>query len=58
MNNEFDAIRIGMASPEQILEWSHGEVNNSSRSICWSSFFTASAPIPASKSSSYFSRIS
>ncbi len=23
---EFDAIRIGMASPEQILEWSHGEV--------------------------------
>ncbi len=26
MNNEFDAIRIGMASPEQILEWSHGEV--------------------------------
>ncbi len=26
MNNEFDAIRIGMASPEQILEWSFGEV--------------------------------
>ncbi len=23
---EFDAIRIGMASPEQILEWSYGEV--------------------------------
>ncbi len=23
---EFDAIRIGMASPEQILQWSHGEV--------------------------------
>jgi len=23
---EFDAIRIGMASSEQILEWSHGEV--------------------------------
>ena len=23
---EFDAIRIGIASPEQILEWSHGEV--------------------------------
>ncbi len=24
--NEFDAIRISLASPEQILEWSHGEV--------------------------------
>ena len=23
---EFDAIRIGIASPEQILEWSYGEV--------------------------------
>ena len=23
---EFDAIRIGIASPEQILEWSHGEI--------------------------------
>ncbi len=23
---EFDAIRIGMASPEQVLQWSHGEV--------------------------------
>ncbi len=23
---EFDAIRIGIASPEQIMEWSHGEV--------------------------------
>ncbi len=23
---EFDAIRIGIASPEKILEWSHGEV--------------------------------
>ena len=22
----FDAIRIGLASPEKILEWSHGEV--------------------------------
>ena len=26
MNAEFDAIRIGIASPEQILEWSYGEV--------------------------------
>src|SRR5512135_2752019 len=24
--NEFDAIRISLASPEQILTWSHGEV--------------------------------
>lgn len=24
--NEFDAIRISLASPEQILKWSHGEV--------------------------------
>jgi DNA-directed RNA polymerase subunit beta' len=24
--NEFDAIRISLASPEQILNWSHGEV--------------------------------
>ena len=32
MNNEayqpmtFDSIKIGLASPEKILEWSHGEV--------------------------------
>ncbi|MBE7037885.1 MAG: DNA-directed RNA polymerase subunit beta' [Ruminococcaceae bacterium] len=25
-NDEFEAIRIGLASPEQIREWSHGEV--------------------------------
>ena len=24
--NEFDAIRVSLASPEQILTWSHGEV--------------------------------
>jgi len=24
----FDAIKIGLASPEKILEWSHGEVKN------------------------------
>ena len=24
--NEFDSMRIGLASPEQILQWSHGEV--------------------------------
>ena len=24
--NEFDSMRIGLASPEHILEWSHGEV--------------------------------
>ena len=24
--NEFDSMRIGLASPQQILEWSHGEV--------------------------------
>ena len=26
--NEFDSMRIGLASPEQILAWSHGEVKN------------------------------
>ena len=25
-NNEFDSIRIGLASPEMIREWSYGEV--------------------------------
>jgi len=25
-NNSFDAIKVGLASPERILEWSHGEV--------------------------------
>jgi len=25
-NNKFDAIKVGLASPERILEWSHGEV--------------------------------
>ena len=25
-NITFDAIRIGLASPEQIMKWSHGEV--------------------------------
>lgn len=24
--NNFEAIGIGLASPEKILEWSHGEV--------------------------------
>ena len=24
--NNFDSIQIGLASPEQILTWSHGEV--------------------------------
>ena len=24
--NEFESIKIGLASPEQILEWSYGEV--------------------------------
>lgn len=24
----FDAIKIGLASPEKILEWSHGEVKS------------------------------
>ncbi len=24
----FDAIKIGLASPEKIREWSHGEVKN------------------------------
>ena len=23
---QFDSIKIGLASPEKILEWSHGEV--------------------------------
>ena len=25
-NNRFEAIKVGLASPERILEWSHGEV--------------------------------
>ena len=25
-NNVFDSIKIGLASPEKILEWSRGEV--------------------------------
>ena len=25
-SNKFDAIKVGLASPERILEWSHGEV--------------------------------
>ena len=24
--NEFDSIKIGLASPDQILKWSYGEV--------------------------------
>ncbi len=30
---EFDAIRIGIASPEQIREWSYGEVKKPRPSI-------------------------
>ena len=26
--NDFDSIRIGIASPEKIREWSYGEVKN------------------------------
>ena len=26
---EFDAIKVSIASPEQILSWSHGEVKTS-----------------------------
>lgn len=26
--NNFDALQIGLASPEQIREWSRGEVKN------------------------------
>ncbi len=29
----FDAIKIGLASPEKIREWSHGEVKKGWRSI-------------------------
>ena len=25
-NNKFEAIKVNLASPERILEWSHGEV--------------------------------
>ena len=25
-HNTFDSIKIGIASPDQILSWSHGEV--------------------------------
>ena len=25
-SNNFESIKIGLASPEKILEWSHGEV--------------------------------
>ena len=27
-NNVFDSIKIGLASPEQMREWSYGEVKN------------------------------
>ena len=27
----FDAIKIGLASPDKILEWSHGEVKKPDR---------------------------
>ena len=27
----FDAIKIGLASPDKILEWSHGEVKTKNR---------------------------
>ena len=30
---EFDAIRIGIASPEQIRDWSYGEVKSRRPSI-------------------------
>ena len=26
LTSDFDAIRISLASPERILQWSHGEV--------------------------------
>ena len=29
----FDAIKIGLASPEKILEWSHGEVKKPACSV-------------------------
>ena len=32
-NAVFDQIRIGLASPEKIREWSHGEVKNRRQSI-------------------------
>lgn len=30
---QFDAIQIGLASPEKIREWSHGEVKSRRQSI-------------------------
>ena len=44
--------------PEASFSSARSWVESCSRSICCSSFFTASAPMPASKSSSYFSRMS
>ena len=32
--NEFDSMKIGIASPEKILEWSHGEVTKP-ETIVW-----------------------
>ena len=35
----FDAIKIGLASPEKILEWSHGEVKKP-ETVCSVSVFS------------------
>ena len=34
---EFDAIRIGIASPEQIREWSYGEVKKPETCLLYTS---------------------
>ena len=44
--------------PEASFSSARSWLDSSSRSMSCSSFFTASAPMPASKSSSYFSRMS
>ena len=30
---EFDSIKIGLASPEMIMEWSYGEVKNNPNAL-------------------------
>ena len=33
-NKEFDSIKIGLASPDQIRAWSYGEVTKIGRASC------------------------
>jgi hypothetical protein len=39
--NDFNAIHISLAGPEQVRGWSHGEVTNRSRTGCFLSASSA-----------------